>query len=654
VAYRDVIMADSPVAYWRLNEASGNFIDQVSSRAAVPTGSPTRQVTGALGGDTDTAAQFNGTTQYAEAAYAAAINPVAPFTVEAWVYLTAVPTASASVLASRSPWSSSSRAGLELDVLPTSAKLSFQWGDGSNTTIYSAASPSGLNLNQWYHVVCTHDGSTGRLYLDGLLVASTNAVYGRTTSAPMRLAAGRTESTAAFFFPGRLDEIAVYATALSLTKVQAHHNAGLTPPDTTPPTAPASLTATVAGPTGINLSWPAATDAVGVAGYRVERKTGAGAFAEVAQPTGLSFSDSGLTPSTAYDYRVRAIDAANNLGPYSPTASATTAAPGPDSTPPTAPASLTATPVSQTRIDLSWPAATDNVGVTGYRVERCTGSGCTTFTEIAQPAGLSYSDTTLSAGVTYRYRVRARDAAGNLGPYSPIQSATTVSPDLAVSLDTAHDAAVVAVKIPAGYSKVNVWQDWPWGRWYVRGAAPLAGTAGQVVTVTDYEAPLGTPYAYKAAGVNASGVEGTPFGPVSFIVPSTPYDYPWLQDLTNPSTNVQVIGEAVTSVEYEVPTGVHWILGRADPVTTSDLAHLPVFEIVFTVLTVDDWYKAHQTLSTGRPILFRTVPQQMISNLYLQVTGWSLEHISRIRLHEPQRFTIRAVQVARPDATVLY
>ena len=198
--------------------------------------------------------------------------------------------------------------------------------------------------------------------------------------------------------------------------------------DTTPPSAPGALTATAAGSTAINLTWSAATDNVGVTGYRVERCQGASCttFAQIATPTGTSYNDSGLAAGSTYRYRVRATDAAGNLGAYSPIASATTSS-APDTTPPTAPASLTATAAGSTAISLTWSAATDNVGVTGYRVERCQGASCTTFAQIATPTGTSYSDSGLVAGTTYRYRVRATDAAGNLGPYSAIASATTSS-----------------------------------------------------------------------------------------------------------------------------------------------------------------------------------------------------------------------------------
>jgi hypothetical protein len=65
--------------------------------------------------------------------------------------------------------------------------------------------------------------------------------------------------------------------------------------------------------------------------------------------------------------------------------------------------------------------------VTGYRVERCTGAGCSNFAQIATPSGTSYGDTSLAGATSYSYRVRAVDAANNAGGYSPVASATTVA-----------------------------------------------------------------------------------------------------------------------------------------------------------------------------------------------------------------------------------
>jgi YD repeat-containing protein len=76
---------------------------------------------------------------------------------------------------------------------------------------------------------------------------------------------------------------------------------------------------------------------------------------------------------------------------------------------------------------LSWGASTDAVGVTGYLISRCSGAGCTSFTQIASVSGttLSYSNTGLSSATSYSYEVRATDAAGLYSGYSPIGSATT-------------------------------------------------------------------------------------------------------------------------------------------------------------------------------------------------------------------------------------
>ena len=110
---------------------------------------------------------------------------------------------------------------------------------------------------------------------------------------------------------------------------------------------------------------------------------------------------------------------------YSNTAGATT--PTPDTTPPSQPGTLSAAAVSQGEVDLAWGASTDDVGVTGYQVERCQGAGCANFTQIATPAGTSYKDTSVSPSTSYSYRVRATDAAGNLSTYS--NTATALTPD---------------------------------------------------------------------------------------------------------------------------------------------------------------------------------------------------------------------------------
>jgi hypothetical protein len=190
---------------------------------------------------------------------------------------------------------------------------------------------------------------------------------------------------------------------------------------TTAPSAPSGLGATAISSARIDLVW---TDNSAIdEDVRVERCAGAActSFVEVtAIATGTNtFSNVGLSADTLYRYRVRAHDDGTGLfSSYSGISEATTA--------PSAPSSLAAAAASATQVDLTW---VDNSNIeTGYRVERCSGVGCTNFAQIATPAAdaSSYSDTSTSADTLYRYRVRAFDAGSGLySTYSDVASATT-------------------------------------------------------------------------------------------------------------------------------------------------------------------------------------------------------------------------------------
>ena len=112
-----------------------------------------------------------------------------------------------------------------------------------------------------------------------------------------------------------------------------------------------------------------------------------------------------------------------------------------DTTPPTAPTNLTATAASPAQVNLSWTASTDNVGVTGYKVERCQGAACANFAQIATPAATTFNDSGLTGSTSYSYRVRATDAAGNLSPYSTSAIVSTPVPTLTTPSNFAATAA---------------------------------------------------------------------------------------------------------------------------------------------------------------------------------------------------------------------
>lgn len=101
----------------------------------------------------------------------------------------------------------------------------------------------------------------------------------------------------------------------------------------------------------------------------------------------------------------------------------------PDTTPPTTPASVAATALSQSVIRVTWLPSTDTggSGLAGYRVLRSSTSGGT-YTQIGSDlsvASLSYDDAGLIAGATWFYRVVSVDGNANISSQSTTASATT-------------------------------------------------------------------------------------------------------------------------------------------------------------------------------------------------------------------------------------
>ena len=180
------------------------------------------------------------------------------------------------------------------------------------------------------------------------------------------------------------------------------------------PTAPSSLTANASSSSQVDLVW---ADVEDENGFRVERSSdGTGGWSTVGQtgPGGTAWSDDGLSQGTTYYYRV----VATNLGGDSPPSNVASATTSIDPASPTTVAALAGSP---TQIDLQW---TDVANETGYRLERSDGSGGWTTVATTGQDVTSSSDTGLTPGTTYSYRVFATNAAGD-SPASDVASATT-------------------------------------------------------------------------------------------------------------------------------------------------------------------------------------------------------------------------------------
>lgn len=107
----------------------------------------------------------------------------------------------------------------------------------------------------------------------------------------------------------------------------------------------------------------------------------------------------------------------------------------PDGAPPTAPGVFSARTASTTRIDLSWLAATDDIGVAEYRVYRA-------GVLLASVTSTATSDSGLAPGTEYCYHVTARDTVGNESAPSATSCATTLAP-AAVTAGDAHSCALL-------------------------------------------------------------------------------------------------------------------------------------------------------------------------------------------------------------------
>ncbi len=222
-------------------------------------------------------------------------------------------------------------------------------------------------------------------------------------------------------------------------------------PDTTAPTAPGTPALTVSSATQIAMTWAASTDAVGVTGYRLERCSGSAncnTYTQIATPVTTSYTDTGLTASTIYRYRVRAIDAAGNLSTYSGASNATTLAP-PDTTPPTI-SNIILSAITSSGATISWTTNEAADTQVEYGLTTAYGSNSAlNSTLVTSPHSATISG--LAPGTSYHYRVKSRDAAGNLSTSLDNVFTTTAGPDT-----TAPSIPTAVIVTPTGETQIQL------------------------------------------------------------------------------------------------------------------------------------------------------------------------------------------------------
>jgi hypothetical protein len=264
------------------------------------------------------------------------------------------------------------------------------------------------------------------------------------------------------------------------------------------PPAPTALTGVQLSPTRVDLSW--ADNAENETAYIIERCDGDGCTPTIIDslPANVtSYSDLTIAIDTAYYYRVRASNLAGP-SPYTLDVKVNTYRPA-------TPTGLAATPISATRVDLSWTdvATNDTVIV----VERCLGFECNTFADVAllPPDATSYSDLTVTVNNTYNYRLRAENAAGASASTDSVEVGTFIPSD-PTGLTATTDSPTQITLTWADNSDTEL--DFRIERCVGASCdtfAELAIVAADVSTFQDLTATIGNEYGYRVTARGGGG-----------------------------------------------------------------------------------------------------------------------------------------------------
>ena len=236
--YNSEVLADTPLAYWRLGETSGTTAtDSMGTPAnGTYTGGYTQGATGALTGDSNKAVTLNGTTGYVAVGNPAKLQ-ITTGTAEAWFKTSDASAGYHNILQKQNAYS-----------IVVNGGMLGEYDPGSNSLLNT-----GVNVadGQWHLVDVTFTSGTAngtKFYLDGNLVLTTTYTQ---TGQTLNLQLGA-NGAGVEWFNGSLDEVAIYGTQLTQARIMTHYRTGAT-------VVPAQTGFTAAGTTLTAAAWQSLT-----------------------------------------------------------------------------------------------------------------------------------------------------------------------------------------------------------------------------------------------------------------------------------------------------------------------------------------------------------------------------------------------------------
>ncbi|MFC4911006.1 LamG-like jellyroll fold domain-containing protein [Actinomadura gamaensis] len=223
--YADIVAADDPAGYWRLGEASGKAMDYAGAGDLTVGSGVRRDAQGAIAGDDDHAATFDGTSS----GTAGGAPTPAPddLTVEAWIRTSA---SSGGKIVGFGDKATGLSASYDRQLYMTDkGVVVFGVNDGKTKTL---SSKSGLNDGKWHHVAGTLSSTAGmRLYVDGEQQAEdAGTTFGQNYDGYWRIGGdtvtGWPQAPSSPYFKGDIDEVAVYPSALTAATLKHHFGIG--------------------------------------------------------------------------------------------------------------------------------------------------------------------------------------------------------------------------------------------------------------------------------------------------------------------------------------------------------------------------------------------------------------------------------------------